>query len=428
MHENDYTFVTIDNSSEAVDLGDVVVVDVDGDDGILDAVMLDDGETDTTDFITLSDDTVVMSDADVVDNIKAKDFSARWTTVFQPKESGTYSIELGADDGCRLYVNGKLCIDDWSEHAYRAKTYKLNATAGTKYNLKVEYYQASGEGSVKLNINRVKDLESVLAQIKDVDAAIFIGGISPELEGEQMSVNVEGFNGGDRTTIALPEAQTTLMKSLVKANIPTIFVMMTGSALAIDWEAQNIPAIINAWYGGQAAGTAIADVLFGDYNPAGRLPITYYKSMNDLLPFNDYDVTKGRTYQYFQGEVLYPFGYGLSYTQFDYSNLNIRKEGDAKLTFSFAIKNSGKMDGDEVPQLYVRFPRSKQKMPLKQLKGFKRVSLKSGDKSNVSIEVDIEDLRIWDENAKKFVTPSGEYTFMVGASSEDIRLEKKFTL
>ena len=363
------------------------------------------------------------ADADVVDDIKAKDFSARWTTVFQPKESGTYSIELGADDGCRLYVNGKLCIDDWSEHAYRAKTYKLNATAGTKYNLKIEYYQAAGEGSVKLNINRVKELDAVLAQIKDADAAIFIGGISPELEGEQMPVDVKGFNGGDRTTIALPEAQTNLMKSLVKANIPTIFVMMTGSALAIDWEAQNIPAIINAWYGGQAAGTAIADVLFGDYNPAGRLPVTFYRSDSDLPDFHSYDMTN-RTYRYFKGEALFPFGYGLSYTSFDYDNLKVADNATTQgMDVSIDVKNSGSMDGEEVVQLYVTHE-TDQRAPLFALKGFERIKLKAGESKTVKFHLSPRELALVNEKGESIASP-GTIKLTVGGCSPTVELKSK---
>ncbi len=360
----------------------------------------------------------------VIDNIKAKDFSARWTTAFQPEENGTYSIELGADDGYRLYVNEKLCIDDWAEKAHRTQTYKFNATAGKKYNLKIEYFQAAGEGSVKLKINRIKNLESVLAQIKDVDAAIFIGGISPELEGEEMPVNVKGFRGGDRTTIALPESQTTIMKALVETNIPTIFVMMTGSALAIDWEAQNIPAIINAWYGGQAAGTAIADVLFGDYNPAGRLPVTFYRNDNDLPDFHSYDMTN-RTYRYFKGEPLFPFGYGLSYTSFDYGDIKVSDNPATQkgIDVSINITNSGNMDGEEVVQLYVTHE-TDQQAPLFALKGFKRIKLKAGESKNVKFHLSPRELALTNKNGEWIVSP-GNIKLTIGGCSPTVEMKSK---
>src|SRR5205085_4027606 len=176
---------------------------------------------------------------------------------------------------------------------------------------------------------------------------IYVGGISPRLEGEEMRVNQQGFSGGDRTTIALPYVQTDFLKALKATGKPVIFIMMTGSAIAIPWEAENIPAIVNAWYGGQAAGQAIADVLFGDYSPSGRLPVTFYKSDNDLPSFEDYSMSN-RTYRYFKGDALYPFGFGLSYTKFNYSDLKISKKIIGKnesLSAEVTITNKGKMKG-----------------------------------------------------------------------------------
>ena len=167
-----------------------------------------------------------------------------------------------------------------------------------------------------------QDFSKLNDSIKDADVIIYVGGISPRLEGEEMKVSNPGFSGGDRTTIALPTVQTDFMKALKATGKPVVFVMMTGSALSIPWEAENIPGIINAWYGGQAAGTAVADVLFGDYSPAGRLPVTFYKSDSDLPPFEDYSM-QNRTYRYFKGVPLFPFGFGLSYTKFNYSNLQM---------------------------------------------------------------------------------------------------------
>src|SRR6476659_6433825 len=191
-----------------------------------------------------------------------------------------------------------------------------------------------------------------------------------------MKVDYPGFNGGDRTSILLPEVQTELLKSLKSTGKPVVFVMMTGSAIAIPWENENIPAIINAWYGGQSAGTAIADVLFGDYNPAGRLPVTFYKSDNDLPGFSDYSM-KGRTYRYFKGEALYPFGYGLSYTRFSYGKAKVSRPKLAaagSVSVSAEVTNTGAMDGDEVVQLYLSHP-GKAGAPVRALQGFQRIHL-----------------------------------------------------
>ncbi len=188
----------------------------------------------------------------------------------------------------------------------------------------IEYFQAEGKANIRLRAGNFErtDFTALANRIKDADAIIYVGGISPQLEGEEMRVDYPGFNGGDRTSILLPSVQTDLLKTLKATGKPVVFVLMTGSAIALPWESENIPAIVNAWYGGQSAGTAIADVLFGDYNPAGRLPVTFYKSDSDLPDFNSYSM-ENRTYRYFKGDPLYGFGYGLSYTNFFYDQLKV---------------------------------------------------------------------------------------------------------
>jgi beta-glucosidase len=229
------------------------------------------------------------------------------------------------------------------------------------------------------------DFTALVNRLKDVDAFVFAGGISPQLEGEEMKVNFPGFKGGDRTSILLPAVQTDLMKALKTTGKPVVFVMMTGSAIAIPWEAQNVSAILNAWYGGQAAGTAVADVLFGDYNPAGRLPITFYKGDSDLPEFVDYKMDN-RTYRYFKGTPLYGFGYGLSYTTFKYDNLKIPSKiaKGKSVSVSVRITNTGKITGEEVAQLYVINQNTAIKAPLKTLKGFERISLKAGESKTIT--------------------------------------------
>ena len=266
-------------------------------------------------------------------------------------------------------------------------------------------------------------LQQWVAQAKGADVVIFIGGISPQLEGEEMLVSKDGFSGGDRTTIALPAVQTEVMKALVAERIPTIFVMMTGSALAIPWEANHVPAILNAWYGGQYGGEAIADVLFGDYNPSGKLPVTFYAKDSDLPDFNSYDMT-GRTYRYFRGKALYPFGYGLSYTDFAYSSLQIPQkynQTDKEIKVEVTVKNKGEFAGGEVVQLYISHPDQKVLVPLTSLKGFQRVHLKAGESKKLVFRLSDKDLACVDETGNLTMLP-GDISIFIGGSSPVVTL------
>jgi beta-glucosidase len=254
----------------------------------------------------------------------------------------------------------------------------------------------------------------VLDSVRDADVIVFVGGISPSLEGEEMPVKVEGFSGGDRTSIALPKVQTEFMKALQATGKPVVFVMMTGSALSVEWENGHLPAILNAWYGGQAIGTAVADVLFGDYNPAGRLPVTFYRSVDQLPAFTDYNMD-GRTYRYFKGDPLYPFGYGLSYTRFSYSNL---QSGAAttigkSLDVSVDVRNTGSRDGDEVVELYLRHPDVQGRTPIHALDGFERIHLKAGEKKTVRFTLSPRQLSIVKENGDRAEAP-GKLEIYVG--------------
>lgn len=285
---------------------------------------------------------------------------------------------------------------------------RLKGVAEVVYVSGIDYINTLSEDELKRYVN----------QAKGADAVIFVGGISPRLEGEEMSVNKDGFDGGDRTSIALPAVQTQLMKALVAGRIPTVFVMMTGSALAIPWEAKHVPAILNAWYGGQYGGEAIADVLFGDYNPSGKLPVTFYAKDSDLPDFESYDM-QGRTYRYFKGKALYPFGYGLSYTDFRYSSLKMPtayNTTDKEIPVTVTVKNTGKMDGEEVVQLYVSHPDKKILVPVTALKGFKRIYLKAGEAKQITFSLSSEDLSCVDENGIRKVLP-GTVKIQVGGCS-----------
>jgi beta-glucosidase len=252
---------------------------------------------------------------------------------------------------------------------------------------------------------------------KKADVVIMFMGITPRLEGEEMRVSVDGFKGGDRTRIDLPDVQQQLIKDIHALGKPVVLVLLNGSALAINWEKENIPAIIEAWYPGQAAGQAIADIIFGDFNPAGRLPVTFYKSVNDLPDFSDYNM-KGRTYRYFGGEPLFPFGYGLSYTKFEYSKLTLPKKGSLKnpVTVSVRVKNTGKRAGEEVVQLYLSDLTADVPVPLRTLKGFKRISLEPGETKSVVFTLSPEDFSVIDKNNKRAVLP-GTFMISVGGCS-----------
>jgi beta-glucosidase len=252
-------------------------------------------------------------------------------------------------------------------------------------------------------------------------------GLSPRLEGEEMPVQVEGFSGGDRVRIDLPDFQQDFIKKIQAIGKPTVLVMLNGSAVAINWENDNIPAILEAWYPGQAAGTAIADVLFGDYNPAGRLPLTFYKDINDIPAFQNYNMD-GFTYRYFKGEPLYPFGYGLSYTTFVYGppelSSNQISASNGSLKVSVEVTNSGSRDGEEVVQLYIADKSATDPRPVKDLRGFKRISLQAGQSKLVQFDLTSSDLAYWNIAEHKYMATVGNYEIMVGPSSADNVLQK----
>lgn len=353
--------------------------------------------------------------------IKATNFSARYTTNYTAGNDGAITFEVDGDDGYRFLVNGQEVLNAWTRNRWGAQQYKLETQPGKSYQLVLEYWQGDGKANIKLSAGTFKktDFAALADRVKDADAIIYVGGISPQLEGEEMKVNYPGFNGGDRTSIMLPAIQTELMKTLKNTGKPLVFVLMTGSAVAIPWEAGNVPAIVNAWYAGQSAGTAVADVLFGDYNPAGRLPVTFYKGDSDLPDFNDYSMTN-RTYRYFSGKPLYGFGYGLSYSSFKYDALSapVSVARGKKVQVTVAVTNTGAKDGDEVAQLYLTYNNQKTKTPLKALKGFNRVSLKAGERKVLTFTLSAADLSV--ASASGGLAPlKGKINLSVGGSQPD---------
>lgn len=347
--------------------------------------------------------------------------SIRWSGDLVPSVSGKYTLAFATDDGCRLYIDDKMVIDSWKNRGLTTDSVVVTLEKDKKYRLVAEYFDNAGEASAKLYW-RTPDFEKkalldlygdAKKAIQECDMTIAVMGINKSIERE----------GRDRDHIELPKDQELFIEEAYKLNPKMAVVLVAGSSLAVNWMDEHVPAILNAWYPGEQGGTAVAEALFGDYNPAGRLPLTYYRSLDDLPPFDDYAVQKNRTYMYFTGKPLYAFGYGLSYTKFDYRKLSVDQDAE-NVRLSFTIKNSGKYNGDEVAQVYVQFPEIGVKVPIKQLKGFERVHIAKGKTLPVTITVPKKELRIWNERKGEFFTPSGNYVFMVGASSDDIRLQQ----
>ena len=265
---------------------------------------------------------------------------------------------------------------------------------------------------------------NAIAAARKSDVIIYVGGISPQLEGEEMKVDYEGFSGGDRTQIELPPVQTELLKMLQATGKPVVFVNCSGSAIAMPWAAEHLPAILQAWYPGEQGGRAVADIIFGDVNPAGRLPVTFYRSTDDLPAFENYSMSN-RTYRYFGGQPLFAFGHGLSYTKFGYSNPKLNRTNFAAgdtIKLTFALLNSGAWDGDEVAQVYFRHVNSTRPQPRLALCGFARIHLQANQGARFTMNIPVERFRYWDSEKKQYAVEPGDYELLVGAASDDIRL------
>ncbi|MBL7111703.1 MAG: glycoside hydrolase family 3 C-terminal domain-containing protein [Bacteroidales bacterium] len=349
------------------------------------------------------------------------DFSVRWTGYIVPPESGTYAVGGEGMNGYTILLDDEQLVRFNSIH-HALKRYEfVELEANKPYKIQIDYFEHHGEASMKLlwSVPRT-DLEArAIEAASQSDAVVLFMGLSPRLEGEEMRVEVEGFKGGDRTDIDLPDLQHGFIKKIMALDKPTVLVLLSGSAVAINWENDNVPAIVQAWYGGQAAGTAIADVLFGDYNPAGRLPVTFYKSVNDLPDFSDYNMDN-RTYRYFTGKPLYPFGYGLSYTTFEYGQPVIEKSeinGSEPVIVKVNVTNTGDLAGDEVVQLYIRDDESLVTRPLREMKGFKRIHLETGESAEVEFSIGPKELEYYDVEQQEYIVEPGTFTIYTGSSS-----------
>lgn len=349
-------------------------------------------------------------------------FSARYTMVYTARETEILNFEADADEGYRVFINDELRLDAWQHNRWGAKKLALQTEKGKEYRIRVEFWQGEGNAAIRFRAGKTgrTNIDALKEKVKDADVILFAGGISPQLEGEEMKVNYPGFNGGDRTSIMLPAVQTQYMQALQSTGKPVVFIMMTGSAIAIPWEEQHIPAILNTWYGGQHAGNAVADVLFGDYNPAGRLPVTFYAGDKDLPDFNSYEM-KGRTYRYFNGKALYPFGYGLSYSSFNYDALTLpASAGKGKsITLKVRVTNKSQRDGEEVVQVYVSHNGKTENSPIRALKGFQRIALKAGESRNIQFLLTPETLSVVNKDGK-LGQPTERISISVGGGQPDV--------
>ncbi len=358
--------------------------------------------------------------------LPAAPMSARWSGELVPPVSGEYSFHFTSDDGCRMWLDDELLFEDWTSHGAKDYSASCKLEGGKSYSIRVEYFDGGGDSKALLRWVTPEPKKPLTLDdyapgternIRESDVVVAVMGINKSIERE----------GVDRTYLGLPRDQRAFLRKVHEVNPNIVLVLVAGSSLSIDWESENIPAIVDAWYGGERGGEALSEVLFGDYNPGGRLPLTFYRSAEDLPPFDDYDMTKGRTYQYFQGDALYSFGHGLSYTSFKYSNLKAGTDGKS-VTVSVDLRNTGSREGDEVVQVYVKYPAQEGRpTPLKQLRGFQRVHLEKGQKRNVSLSIPLEELRLWDDRTEEFFTPHGTYRIVVGSSSSDIREECEMT-
>jgi len=357
-----------------------------------------------------------------------KDVSIRWSGDLHTTLAGDYEFLVRGCGGFRLKLGDDTVVDAWTiPPGEEGVERKVHVTRHLPDNaiipLKLEYRQGDSPVKVAVDWNPPPvdvGVEEALAKVKAADLIVFVGGISAELEGEEMAVDYTGFDGGDRVGIELPLIQQQLLEKLRATGKPIVFVNLSGSAIAMPWANEHVNAILQAWYPGQAGGTAVADVLLGEYNPAGRLPVTFYRATSDLPDFKDYRMA-GHTYRYFAGRTLFPFGHGLSYTTFKYANLQLKASSNHTLSVTVEVTNTGARDGDEVVQLYATPPAASRPREIRALCGFKRVNLKAGETKTLNIVVPATALRRWSADQKDYFFPSGEWTIGAGASSSDIR-------
>lgn len=356
------------------------------------------------------------------EEISEDQFSVRWSGKIIPPDT-IYHIGTSTDDGSRLYLDGELLINDWTEHGEKPISADVNLIPGKEYEIVFEYFENGMGASARLtwdlgqkNFSKTKEIAA------KNDVVILVIGTSPGISREEL----------DRKVIELPQVQRDLIAEVASVNPNIIVVLVNGGPVAFAGSEKKAEAIVEAWYSGELGGAAIADVLFGDVNPGGKLPETFYASTQQLAPMSDYDIINSpRTYMYFDQPVLYPFGHGLSYTQFEYGNLRFSEnkiKTNGAIEIQFEIQNSGKMKGDEVAQVYLHSKNTSVKVPINQLKRFQRITLSPGEKKTLIFTIPASEFSFYDSELNDLLTAPGEYEIQIGSSSKDIRLRKTFTL
>ena len=359
--------------------------------------------------------------------VNLTDFSATYQSVFTPQETGEVVFDFYCYGSVKLLVDGKEIGSFTNKHGSRPRAYGMHVDAGKSYDIEIkfQYFSSDAQLNFDLGFKEEADIQRSVAKVKDADVVIFAGGISPQLEGEEMGVKLPGFRGGDRTDIELPAVQREMIKALHDAGKKVIFVNCSGSPIAMEPETEYCQAILQAWYPGQSGGKAVAEVLFGDYNPAGRLPATFYRNLAQLPDFEDYNMA-GHTYRFFNGEPLFPFGYGLSYTTFKYGKIQLKSSAQTGETVKITVPvtNTGSRNGEEVVQVYLK-KQGEADGPVKTLRAFKRVYIPAGKTVKVELELTPKQLEWWDSATNTMRTMPNTFDVMVGGSSKDCDLQKK---
>lgn len=349
-------------------------------------------------------------------------FSVRWTGKIIPPDT-IYHIGTSCDDGTRLYIDAKLVIDDWTEHGEKPISAEVKLLPGKEYDVVMEYFDNSLGATAKLTWDLgQKDFYEAKEVAAKNDAVILVLGISPGISQEEL----------DRTEIELPQVQRDLINEVASVNPNIVIVLVNGGPIALAGTEKKAEAIVEAWYAGQFAGNAIADVLFGDVNPGGKLPETFYASTQQLPPMSNYDIINNpRTYMYFEQPVLFPFGHGLSYTQFEYSDLKFNSskiKNDGEVELQFTVRNIGKLKGDEVAQVYVHSVDATFKVPINQLKRFKRITLSPKESKILTFKIPASEFSFYSTKTNDLQTEAGKWEIQVGSSAKDIRLNKTLTI
>jgi beta-glucosidase len=358
--------------------------------------------------------------------VNIRDFSARYKTVFNPTKSGEVAFQFQNMGRATLTINGELVV----RNIFAATpniVHKMEVEAGKSYEIEINFSAGNFDASLNFDFGTLVpfDLSASIEKVKDADIVVFAGGIAPSLEGEEMQVTVPGFKGGDRTDIELPAIQRRMLQALKTAGKKVVFVNFSGSAMGFVPETQSCEAILQAWYPGQAGGTAIANVLFGQYNPSGKLPVTFYKNVEQIPDFENYSM-RGRTYRFMTEKPLFPFGFGLSYTTFNIGEakvFNAEAEPDENVELAVPVTNAGKTDGTETIQIYVR-KTGDTDGPLKTLKAFQRIAVAAGKTEKAEISLPYNSFEFFNRESGKMAVIPGEYEVYYGSSSDEKDLKK----